>query len=412
MKRRTVKKPLLVMATLSILIGNHSVLLGWAQDQETINQLETEIASKEEYMASLTATKEELLAEIDTLRAHIIRLGNEKAVAESTLQLITADLEQINNDMVVLQEKINKRSLKIAEQAQYLQTDFPSTDLFSLMMTSTSFADLVSRMSAASEILTAHETTLAEQKKDETALSALRDEMTVKQQEAEAQRNAIALAENNARLGEIELADKIDIISEKYALTEQEKGALESQHAAAIEAKRKADEERARQEAAAKAEAERLAQEAAARQAAQQTVVSAPVGQSRTVSSSGLIVPAQGIISSPFGPRLDPITGVPSFHKGLDIAGSGPIIAAQSGTVTTVSYNSIYGYYVDIVHPDGMMTRYAHLQSNLQVTTGQQVSQGQVLGTMGTTGYSTGVHLHFEVWVNGSYVDPALYLPL
>ena len=134
MKRRTVKKPLLVMATLSILIGNHSVLLGWAQDQETINQLETEIASKEEYMASLTATKEELLAEIDTLRAHIIRLGNEKAVAESTLQLITADLEQINNDMVVLQEKINKRSLKIAEQAQYLQTDFPSTDLFSLMI--------------------------------------------------------------------------------------------------------------------------------------------------------------------------------------------------------------------------------------------------------------------------------------
>lgn len=95
----------------------------------------------------------------------------------------------------------------------------------------------------------------------------------------------------------------------------------------------------------------------------------------------------------------------------MDFGGGGPIVAAQGGTVVAAQYHSSWGYYVKIDHGNGLSTLYAHMvQGSLRVSTGQQVSQGQQLGTMGTTGSSTGVHLHFEVYKNGTRVNPASYL--
>ncbi len=99
------------------------------------------------------------------------------------------------------------------------------------------------------------------------------------------------------------------------------------------------------------------------------------------------------------------------LHGGIDFGGGGPIVAAQSGTVVFAGYHSSWGYYVKIDHGNGLQTLYAHMVSgSLLVSPGQQVSQGQQIGTMGTTGSSTGVHLHFEVYVNGSRVNPSNYL--
>ena len=98
-------------------------------------------------------------------------------------------------------------------------------------------------------------------------------------------------------------------------------------------------------------------------------------------------------------------------HKGRDYAtGAGsPIYAAASGTVTTVSYNVARGNYVVINHGNGLSTLYQHCSATY-VSAGQSVSAGQNIAAVGTTGYSTGPHLHFEVWVNGTPVDPRLYL--
>ncbi|MCC5894642.1 MAG: peptidoglycan DD-metalloendopeptidase family protein [Alkalibacterium sp.] len=127
-------------------------------------------------------------------------------------------------------------------------------------------------------------------------------------------------------------------------------------------------------------------------------------------ASTGWIRPASGRNTSPFGYRTHPVHGGRAFHSGLDIAGSGPIRASRAGTVTTAAYNGSLGYYVVINHGDGYSSMYAHMTPNLSVAPGQQVSQGQQIGIMGTTGTSTGVHLHFEVHRNGSPVNPQNYI--
>ena len=110
-------------------------------------------------------------------------------------------------------------------------------------------------------------------------------------------------------------------------------------------------------------------------------------------------------ITSNFGYRQDPFTGKLTYHNGTDIAApqGTPILAAASGTVTiangTDPWGGSYGYHVKIDHGRGLETLYAHC-SAISVTAGQQVQQGEVIGYVGSTGNSTGNHLHFEVWEN------------
>ena len=113
-------------------------------------------------------------------------------------------------------------------------------------------------------------------------------------------------------------------------------------------------------------------------------------------------------ISSGFGTRTDPINGVVKTHGGTDIAAATgtPILAAADGVVEIAGYNAGgYGYYVKLSHGDGYETLYGHC-SVLLVSTGQTVKQGQVIAKVGSTGHSTGPHLHFEVRYNGSKVNP------
>ncbi len=122
--------------------------------------------------------------------------------------------------------------------------------------------------------------------------------------------------------------------------------------------------------------------------------------------------PVRGTLSSPFGPRIHPIYGVPSFHTGIDLAVSEgtPVLAARAGTVTFSGWEDGFGLLVVIDHGDGYETYYGHL-SKLLVTAGQRVSVGETVALSGTTGISTGPHLHFEVRYYGSPVDPRPLLP-
>lgn len=124
-----------------------------------------------------------------------------------------------------------------------------------------------------------------------------------------------------------------------------------------------------------------------------------------TPSSSGFIWPVQGTLTSPFGPRWGRI------HEGLDLAAptGTPIVAAAAGRVIVSGWSGGYGYLVVIDHGNGMATAYAH-NSSLVAAVGQEVAQGQLIAYVGNTGNSFGSHVHFEVRVNGSAVDPMGYL--
>ena len=128
------------------------------------------------------------------------------------------------------------------------------------------------------------------------------------------------------------------------------------------------------------------------------------------MASVGFIWPYYGPITTYFG---EP-TGS-SYHKGIDLDGFGswgaPIAAAASGTVVLAAWDSWgLGYHIIVDHGNGFRTTYAHL-SDLWVVQGQWVNQGEAVGALGSTGYSTGAHLHFELWAGGFPVNPLAYLP-
>ena len=130
-----------------------------------------------------------------------------------------------------------------------------------------------------------------------------------------------------------------------------------------------------------------------------------------TASSGGFTIPVAGRVSSEFGYRTHPISGVSKLHTGLDIAAPGgtPIGAAGSGTVIFAGWRGGYGNAVIIDHGEGITTLYAH-QSQLAANAGDVVTQGEIIGYVGTTGYSTGNHLHWEVRAAGSPVDPRSHM--
>jgi len=121
--------------------------------------------------------------------------------------------------------------------------------------------------------------------------------------------------------------------------------------------------------------------------------------------------PTNGPIVSGFGYRTHPVYGTTRFHAGVDIDGAcgQAIFAAEKGTVLSAGYNGGYGNATVIDHGGGLSTLYAH-QSSIGVSSGQKVGRGQQIGLVGTTGLSTGCHLHFEVRINGEPVDPVPYL--
>lgn len=139
-----------------------------------------------------------------------------------------------------------------------------------------------------------------------------------------------------------------------------------------------------------------------------------PTTPTQPPAKESWIVPCYYVLlTSPFGYRDSPTAGASTFHQGVDLAGpeGTPIYASRSGTVTIAKYSNSAGYYVTINHGDGYSSIYMHM-TNYVVSVGQTVSQGQLIGYMGSTGISTGSHLHFGISYNGSYVNPAQYVAL
>ncbi len=202
----------------------------------------------------------------------------------------------------------------------------------------------------------------------------------------------------------------------EYSIEQLE--AIEAEQEAAIQAILA---EAAARRAAAEAAAQAAAQQAAAQAAAQRTASAGDAQQAPTqyqapmnTYSGGAFtwpMPSSGSISCGFGPRVAPIAGASTYHKGIDIGcpSGAPIVAAADGVVSYTGYFGGGGNTVIIDHGNGLSTLYMHM-SGFAVGQGTNVSAGTTIGYAGSTGVSTGPHLHFAVTVGGSYVDPMGYL--
>lgn len=128
--------------------------------------------------------------------------------------------------------------------------------------------------------------------------------------------------------------------------------------------------------------------------------------------SDKMQAPVQGKITSPFGNRIHPITGVSSFHNGIDISASSgtPILAPANGKIKSAWYSEKGGNQLSITHDNGMTSGFAHL-STYSVSTGDTVKKGQIIGKVGATGKVTGPHLHYVLKDNqGKYIDPSKFI--
>jgi murein DD-endopeptidase MepM/ murein hydrolase activator NlpD len=270
---------------------------------------------------------------------------------------------------------------------------------FEIVFGATSFADLLSRIDFISEIMSYDESVYDEYvaaKNETLAAKASLEEANALQQEAKREQEAKKV-ELDAQVEEasaliLELGDNIDAYQNEYAELQEEEAKLEKEISDKMEAlaKQKAAEEEARK--------------------SQYIEGGMPDGDG--VSYGNFIWPSADsrYVTSLFGTRLHPIYHTYKTHNGIDIGASygTSVLAADGGVVTTSTDSSSYGKYIIINHGNGTSTLYAHMSSRL-VSEGQSVSQGQVIGLVGSTGISTGPHLHFEVYVGGSRVNPLNY---
>jgi murein DD-endopeptidase MepM/ murein hydrolase activator NlpD len=239
------------------------------------------------------------------------------------------------------------------------------------------------------------------------ALEETRADLLVDAERAQREADEIA-ADLAVDLGELE---------ERRNRQIQLKAELDRRRATWEAALETAEQEEADLEAFIQAEEERVAREleraraaaAASLSSGGSSVPSAPVG---VIDADGWTWPTAGGVASGFGQRLHPILGYYRMHSGLDIGGAQgqPIWAANEGIVIMAGWNGGYGNTVVIQHGSSISTLYAHM-SGFAASVGDYVTSGQVIGFVGSTGMSTGPHLHFEVRISGSPVDPMPYLP-
>ena len=358
-----------------------------------IKELEGQIDENFESMEEIVAQKNLIDQEVFMLNQQIINLNNQIAEYGFLIADKQVELETAESHLAELQAQ-NKARIRAMEKNGNLS-------YWSVVFKANSFVDLLDRLEMIQEIAESDKQRLEEMKVAADAVLAAKEGLEVEKASLEASKAELddAQVELDAKRSE---ADKL--LADLVATGQEYEELLEVQE----------DEQYALALKIAKAEDDYEDAKAAEWAAAHPPEVSTPSTSPSTCApaSSGWIKPCSyWSLTSPYGWRIHPIYGYQKFHYGVDLAGATgtPIYAAKSGKVTTATYGSSGGYYVCISHGDGFSSMYLHMTHYI-VSPGQQVSQGQVIGYMGSTGASTGPHLHFAISYNGSYVNPSNYL--
>lgn len=337
-------------------------------------------------MAAMVAQKTEIDQEL-TLLSNKIEATNAQITAYGQLIADTQDeLDRAETELRNLSEEHRARIRAMEEQGNltYWQVIFEAT----------SFMEMLDRISIVEEISAADRRRIEQMRIAADLVTASRDGL---------EREKSALQETQAQLA----ADE-EVLAERRAQSDELLYELEKKvdEFASLMEESEALQEELMQDIAAKEKEYKNAKynEELARMALQ--------GQNPP-SNAKWVTPVSGYtISSPFGMRKHPILGTSKMHNGIDMACAQgtPIYATRAGTVTTASYQAGgAGNYVSINHLDGFSSIYMHM-TNYVVSAGQSVTQGQLIGYVGSTGLSTGPHLHFGISYAGTYVNPLAYI--
>lgn len=404
----------------------NSIRSNMAGTQSMISQTRSQVVTVQAEILALDAQITQVNIKIDQLNGEMQKLQAEIAQTKAELEAAKAELLE-KKDLYAKR----LRAMYIANDRGYLDILLDSTDATSIIgnarmirSIATSDRELIDEINAKVKEIEEKQALLAEQEK----------QLAQKQEQARIERSNLEAA-NAQKTGYMNsLMSNLSAYEAQYDAMLRESDAIESQIANLDLSIQKAKEEESARIAKQRAAAEeaRREKEAAARKASRSTgrtastrsasVNSAPAVSDDVVSygekatpeaKTGELywpVPGHHRITSPFGYRIHPILKYRKLHTGVDIGAPNgtPVVSAGSGTVIASRFMSGYGNCIMIDH-GGKVTVYAHLSSRA-VSPGQSVSAGETIGYVGSTGMSTGAHLHFEVRVNGAVQNPLNYL--
>jgi murein DD-endopeptidase MepM/ murein hydrolase activator NlpD len=367
--------------------------------QAEIHQKQKLIEAAEKEEAGLLAELEDADEQHDALTTKVSALSGDLEEAEVHLALVQARLDAARMELIETTEDLDAARERLRDQQDMLEARAATAyklgpaAYLDVLLGSDDFRSLVDRSAYLENVLTVDSEMVAGL---QTTRGLVADQK-VRVQEVEAELS--------------EQWEEVHAEVERIRALRAEQQALQAEVQEGIEYREglldDIEETKAKYEAA----VEDLQAQSAQIRASLQSSGSSGSGQIPSDSGGQLFWPTAGSIGSGFGWRTHPIYGTQMFHAGVDIGGAcgQPIWAAEDGTVLSAGYNGGYGNTIVIDHGGGLATLYAH-QSGFAVSAGQSVSRGQPIGSVGTTGWSTGCHLHFEVRVNGEPVDPVPYL--
>jgi murein DD-endopeptidase MepM/ murein hydrolase activator NlpD len=406
----------------------------WAE----LEALQSEQDANWESIEEMVAHKENIDQQIGLLYEEIENINGQ---IRSYTELIAANQEELD----AAEAKLAELNEKNKERIQAMEEE-GTVSYWSVLFKAKSFTDLIDRLNMMEEIHRADQRRMNELSEAAQAVAEARtalesEKLALEDSRAELKASQAVLDEKRAEADELlaELNEDKRALDAMEADWEAEEAKLAAEIAAAEveytkalkaeeearrkeeERKRKEEEERKRKE-----EEEKKKQEEANKGSGSNSGSnnggsgnsggnnggSGNSGGSGFVSGESWGRPCSWIkLTSPYGYRIHPTTGQYKFHNGVDLANNQgtPIYAARSGKVTVDTYGSTYGYYVTINHGDGYSSLYAHMTRSV-VDKGDTVKKGQLIGYMGSTGRSTGPHLHFSIFYNGSSVNPMNYI--
>lgn len=444
--KKGIKQGILILTAFALVISQtprvaYGTTIQEAEDEK--KALENKKADLEKSIESMEQEKEDIVAYIEELDQKLNELSQEIDTLKGKISDANENLEQIKVDLAEAEECAQNQYDTMKKRIKYMYEN-GSQDYLEILLSASSISDLLNRFEYINKINEYDDNLLAEyektkeliaQKKIEqeeqiASLELMQEELSIEQDGVEklSAKKTEQLKKKNAAISssEAQVADYASQIEEQEALLEElleeerkRQEEEERKRKEEEERKRKEEEERKRQE-----EEEKKKQEQAnnnnSSSSGSSSAGSSSSGSSDSNSSGSNVntsssfrwpLNVSGVITSAFGYRDQPTAGASTYHKGIDIAAptGTAVVASAGGTVTTASYQSAAGNYIMVYHGNSTYTVYMHL-SAINVSVGDTVSKGQTIGAVGSTGVSTGPHLHFGVNVNGAYVNPLNYV--
>ena len=377
--------------------------------KDKIKEVQEQYEQNENEIADIISRKNVIDQEIQLLYTQIQNMNAQL----SAYNILIADKQdeldhaQSNYEKLSDENKIRIRAMEEEGEISYWEELFKAN----------SFSDLLDRLNIVEEIAASDNRRMKE-------LSQAADQVVVAQEELMGEKDEMELAKQELDEAEAEMAVKrqeADAILQELFEKADDLGALEAEFEAQEEeflkmiAQKEVEFDEAKQREWEAYMATYVPPTTVPPQGATNNSTGTNTGTSQpSGGGGGWVVPCSyTAITSPFGYRTAPTSGASTYHQGVDLdTGTGwPVVATRAGTVTVAGWGKAAGNYVQINHHDGFSSIYMHL-SSIGVSSGQHVGAGQYIGATGSTGVSTGDHLHFGISLNGVYVNPCSYVPL